>query len=235
MSAAIPGFVGTYDDDGKLTRVRVQRGTHYRRRRRHRHRQSVQPRSPERRLAGRGSQPAAPSPDPVHWTPSRRPSPCGGVKLFGELGRPVPRVNAPTARHLRGASASSSTPGIRRTGTARTAGSASMRSVMRCCCPKTSPARIRGERQIDWSSIAWHRARRRRLVYAPGSGIPFYGGRRTRFPLCRDEHVSGRPGRRGVLGYDVAPAGQCIVRVHARTSAATKQEPIAIPAVVVAH
>ena len=26
---AVPGFVGTYDDAGKLTRVRVRRGTHY--------------------------------------------------------------------------------------------------------------------------------------------------------------------------------------------------------------
>ena len=108
-------------------------------------------------------------------------------------------------------------PGIRRTATARTGGSASTRSATRCCCQTALPrldSSARSDRLVFDRLATQPDAAR--LVYAPGSGIPFYGGRRTRFL-----YVVTNTFRDGVATEDfwdttpLAP-GRYTVRVHAR-------------------
>jgi hypothetical protein len=55
-----------------------------------------------------------------------------------------------------------------------------------------------------------------RLVYAPGSGIPFYGRRRTRFLYIVSNHL--RDGMATEDWWDTTelPPGDYIVRIHAR-------------------
>jgi hypothetical protein len=55
-----------------------------------------------------------------------------------------------------------------------------------------------------------------RLVYAPGSGIPFYGGRRTRFLYVVTNTF--HDGQAGEAFWDTTllQPGKYIVRVHAR-------------------
>jgi len=55
-----------------------------------------------------------------------------------------------------------------------------------------------------------------RLVYAPGSGIPFYGGRRTRFLyVVTNTFINGVAGE-GVWDTTSLAPGKYIVRVRAR-------------------
>jgi hypothetical protein len=55
-----------------------------------------------------------------------------------------------------------------------------------------------------------------RLVYAPGSGIPFYGGRRTRFlSVVTNTFINGVAGE-GVWDTTSLAPGKYIVRVRAR-------------------
>ena len=74
-----------------------------------------------------------------------------------------------------------------------------------------------------------------RLVYAPGSGIPFYGGRRTRFL-----YVVTNTFHDGLAGEDfwdttsLAP-GKYIVRVHARDISGNEANANRDTAVVVAR
>ena len=55
-----------------------------------------------------------------------------------------------------------------------------------------------------------------RLVYAPGSGIPFYGGRRTRFLYVATNTFRDGVAAEGFWDTRALPAGRYTVRIHAR-------------------
>jgi hypothetical protein len=56
------------------------------------------------------------------------------------------------------------------------------------------------------------------LAYAPGSGIPFYRGRRTRFLYVVTNTLRQGVGRRELLDTSALPDGDYIVRVWAADS-----------------
>ena len=55
-----------------------------------------------------------------------------------------------------------------------------------------------------------------RIVYAPGSGIPFYGGRRTRFLYVVTSTLRNGIATDGVWDSSQLPPGRYTIRVHAR-------------------
>jgi hypothetical protein len=54
-----------------------------------------------------------------------------------------------------------------------------------------------------------------RLVYAPGSGIPFYGGRRTRFLYIVTNTLRDGVATQGFWDTATLPPGNYTLRVHA--------------------
>ena len=151
-----------------------------RRRRPHRHRERVQPRAPERRVAGRRSEPAAAPPVAVqrhhradHCSPRRallqgkHQRPFHGRRQAAGAFRPYPH------RRRRLDQADGNRPN-RRLGLYALG--------YEVLSPDGRPA-PGAEGTADW--LVFNRLAVQpdaaRLVYAPGSGIPFYGGRRTRF------------------------------------------------------
>jgi len=212
---AVPGFVGTYDDTGKLRRVRVRRGAHY----------------------AAGDVIASVNPfNHVHlnvgW-PGEEVNPlrlrltqftdtiapaiaARGVHLFNEDWAPVARVRGKpplvSGRVRIVVDAWDQADGNRPN---RRLGLYAMGYEV--LLPDGSPApgaNVAADRLVfDRLALQPDAAR---LVYAPGSGIPFYGGRRTRFL-----YVVTNTFREGVAAEDfwdttsLAP-GNYIVRVHAR-------------------
>ena len=148
---AVPGFVGTYDDAGKLTRVRVRRGTHYSTGDviatvngfNHVHLNVGWPGEEVNPLRLRLSQFS----DTIAPTIAAR-----GVHFFGEDWMPVPRVRGKAATvsgRVRivvdaGDQADGNRPNRRRVST---------RSATKCCCPTVRQRLDSSERPIGSSSI----------------------------------------------------------------------------------
>ena len=121
-------------------------------------------------------------------------------------------------------------------GTGRTGDSVSTRSATRCCRPTARPRLDSSDRPIGSSSNRLAvQPDAARLVYAPGSGIPFYGGRRTRFLyVVTNTFHDGRAGEDFWDTTSLAP-GQYIVRVHARDISGNEAKVNRDAAVVVAR
>ena len=212
---AVPGFVGTYDAMGKLARVRVRRGTHYAAGDviatvnpfNHVHLNVGWPGEEVNPLRLRLSQFS----DTIAPTIAAR-----GVHLFNEDWTPVPRVRGKppivSARVRIVVDAWDQADGNRPN---RRLGLYALGYEV--LMPNGSPApgseamtdRLVFDRLAMQPDAA-------RLVYAPGSGIPFYGGRRTRFL-----YVVTNTFRNGIAGEgfwdttSLAP-GNYLVRVRAR-------------------
>ena len=215
--------------------MRVKRGARFTTGEIDRHRQPVQPRAPERRLAGRRVQPAALSARAVrrHRAADDRPAAaCGCTTSTGTAADVADRGRD------------------RRVGT-----SAGGRRCVRS--GERQPARNRrlglydlGYQVLTSDGVARARIRRMRARTSvrssgrrsggaaarlrPGSGIPFYGQRSTRFLYIVTNTFRGRRRVHRILGYGGAAAG----RLHAaglggRHSRATRRPRTATCAVTI--
>jgi sugar lactone lactonase YvrE/murein DD-endopeptidase MepM/ murein hydrolase activator NlpD len=212
---AVPGFVGTYDDKGTLTRVRVRRGTHYAagdviatvNAFNHVHLNVGWPGEEVNPLRLRLSQFG----DTIAPTIAAR-----GVLFFNEDWTPVPHVRgkAPTVsgRVRIVVDAWDQADGNRPN---RRLGLYALGYELLSSDGRPAPGSARTADRLVFDRLA-PQPDAARLVYAPGSGIPFYGGRRTRFL-----YVVTNTFHDGVAGEDFwdttsLEPGRYIVRVHAR-------------------
>lgn len=211
----VPGFVGTYDDAGKLTRVRVRRGTHYTagdliatvNAFNHVHLNVGWPGEEVNPLRLRLSQFS----DHIAPTIAAR-----GVHFFGEDWRPVPRVRRtpPTVsgRVRIVVDAWDQADGNRPN---RRLGLYALGYEVLSPDGRPAPGSEGGADRLVFDRLA-AQTDAARLVYAPGSGIPFYGGRRTRFLYVVTNAF--HDGLAGEAFWDTTSLqpGRYIVRVHAR-------------------
>ena len=231
---SVPGFVGTYDDAGKLTRVRVRRGTHYAAGDviatvnpfNHVHLNVGWPGEEVNPLRLRLSQFS----DTIAPTIAAR-----GVHFFGEDWTAVPRVRGkpPTVsgRVRIVVDAWDQADGNRPN---RRLGLYALGYEVLSPDGTPAPGFERAADRLVFDRLAVQ-PDAARLVYAPGSGIPFYGGRRTRFL-----YVVTNTFHDGLAGEDfwdttsLAP-GKYIVRVHARDISGNEAKANRDAAVVVAR
>ena len=139
----------------------------------------------------------------------------GGVRLYDEpASRHAPRERAGSP--FPDACRSSWMRGIRRTAIVRTAGSDSTRSAFRFSARTARPRQASRSRVTRSRSIAWDWIpRRARLVYAPGSGIPFYGRRATRFLYSVTNTFANGVATPGIWDPSSLPPGDYTLRVLA--------------------
>ena len=231
---SVPGFVGTYDDTGKLTRVRVRRGTHYDAGDviatvnpfNHVHLNVGWPGEEVNPLRLRLSQFS----DHVAPTIALR-----GVHFFGEDWRPVPRVRGalPTVsgRIRIVVDAWDQADGNRPN---RRLGLYALGYEVLLADGTPAPGSEGAADRLVFDRLA-PQPDAARLVYAPGSGIPFYGGRRTRFLYVVTNTF--HDGQAGEAFWDTTllQPGKYIVRVHARDINANEAKANRDTAVVVAQ
>ena len=231
---SVPGFVGTYDDAGKLTRVRVRRGTHYAAGDviatvnpfNHVHLNVGWPGEEVNPLRLRLSQ----FTDHIAPTIAAR-----GVHFFGEDWRPVARVRGtpPTVsgRIRIVVDAWDQADGNRPN---RRLGLYALGYEVLLPDGRPAPGSEGAADRLVFDRLALQ-PDAARLVYAPGSGIPFYGGRRTRFLYVVTNTF--HDGQAGEAFWDTTSLqpGKYIVRVHARDINGNEAKTNRDTAVVVAH
>jgi murein DD-endopeptidase MepM/ murein hydrolase activator NlpD len=212
---AVPGFVGSYDDTGKLTRVRVRRGTHYAagdviatvNAFNHVHLNVGWPGEEVNPLRLRLSQYT----DRIAPTIAAR-----GVHFFGEDWTPAPRVRGtpPTVsgRVRIVVDAWDQADGNRPN---RRLGLYSLGYEVLLPDGRPAPVPEGAADRLVFDRLALQ-ADAARLVYAPGSGIPFYGGRRTRFLYVVTNMFHDGVASEGFWDTTALQPGRYIVRVHAR-------------------
>jgi sugar lactone lactonase YvrE len=212
---AVPGFVGSYDDAGKLTRVRVRRGTHYAagdviatvNAFNHVHLNVGWPGEEVNPLRLRLSQYT----DRIAPTIAAR-----GVHFFGEDWTPAPRVRGtpPTVsgRVRIVVDAWDQADGNRPN---RRLGLYSLGYEVLLPDGRPAPVPEGAADRLVFDRLALQ-ADAARLVYAPGSGIPFYGGRRTRFLYVVTNMFHDGVASEGFWDTTALQPGRYIVRVHAR-------------------
>ena len=230
----VPGFVGTYDDVGKLTRVRVRRGTHYAAGDviatvnpfNHVHLNVGWPGEEVNPLRLRLTQ------FTDHIPPTIAPR---GVHFFGEDWSPVPRVRGapPTVsgRIRIVVDAWDQADGNRPN---RRLGLYALGYEVLLPDDTPAPGSDGAADRLVFGRLA-PQPDAARLVYAPGSGIPFYGGRRTRFLYVVTNTF--HDGQAGEAFWDTTllQPGKYIVRVHARDISGNEAKANRDTAVVVAH
>jgi sugar lactone lactonase YvrE len=230
----VPGFVGTYDDAGKLTRVRVRRGTHYAAGDliatvnpfNHVHLNVGWPGEEVNPLRLRLSQ----FTDHIAPTIAAR-----GVHFFAEDWRPVARVRGtpPTVsgRIRIVVDAWDQADGNRPN---RRLGLYALGYEVLLPDGRPAPGSEGAADRLVFDRLALQ-PDAARLVYAPGSGIPFYGGRRTRFLYVVTNTF--HDGQAGEAFWDTTSLqpGKYIVRVHARDISGNEAKTNRDTAVVVAH
>jgi sugar lactone lactonase YvrE/murein DD-endopeptidase MepM/ murein hydrolase activator NlpD len=212
---AVPGFVGTYDDTGKLARVRVRRGTHYAagdviatvNAFNHVHLNVGWPGEEVNPLRLRLSQFG----DTIAPTIAAR-----GVLFFNEDWTPVPRVRGkpPTVsgRVRIVVDAWDQVDGNRPN---RRLGLYALGYELLLSDGRPAPGVEDTADRLVFDRLA-PQPDAARLVYAPGSGIPFYGGRRTRFLYVVTNTFHDGVAGEGFWDTTSLEPGRYIVRVHAR-------------------
>jgi sugar lactone lactonase YvrE len=211
----IPGFVGTYDENGRLARVRVRRGTHYSAGDviatvnpfNHVHLNVGWPGEEVNPLKFRLTQ----------FTDTIAPSiAAGGVLLFTEDWREIPRVKRKpltvSGRIRIVVDAWDQVDGNRpnrRLGLYALGYEIIPAGAARAEAVAPAADRLVFERLAVQPDAA-------RLVYAPGSGIPFYGGRRTRFLYVVTNMFHEGIAREDFWDTTALAPGAYVIRVHAR-------------------
>ena len=211
----VPGFVGTYDDAGKLARVRVRRGTHYAagdliatvNAFNHVHLNVGWPGEEVNPLRLRLSQFS----DTIAPTIAAR-----GVHFFREDWTPIPQVRgkppALSGRIRIVVDAWDQADGNRPN---RRLGLYALGYEVLSPDGRPAPGAEGAADRLVFDRLAVQ-PDAARLVYAPGSGIPFYGGRRTRFLyVVTNTFINGVAGEGFWDTTSLAP-GKYIVRVRAR-------------------
>jgi hypothetical protein len=212
---AVPGFVGTYDPAGKLVRVRVRRGTHYAAGDvigtvnpfNHVHLNIGWPGEEVNPLRFRLTQFS----DTIAPTIAAR-----GVYLFKEDWLPVPLVRGKpplvSGRVRIVVDAWDQADGNRPN---RRLGVYAIGYEVLLPDGTPAPGSGGGADRLVFDRLAIQ-PEAARLVYAPGSGIPFYGGRRTRFLYVATNTFHDGIASEGFWDTASLAAGRYILRVHAR-------------------
>jgi hypothetical protein len=212
---AIPGFVGTYDPEGKLSRVRVRRGTHYAAGDviatvnpfNHVHLNVGWPGEEVNPLKFRLTRFADAVPPSIA---------ARGVQLFTEDWQPIrpargkPPVVSGRIRIVVDAwdQADGNRPN-------RRLGLYALGYEIVSGHPAASASAAVGADRLVFDRLA-AQPDAARIVYAPGSGIPFYGGRRTRFLYVVTNTFHDGVAREDFWDTTALAPGRYTIRVHAR-------------------